>query len=77
MKASYATKDTKTQFQVKMNSKGTSDPVKVIGSVEDNDIDNDKPASVELPQSKPVIPEVDTTKGNTCSSGYDLDIHYL
>ena len=60
-KASYATKDIKTDFQEEVSSSATSNPVKV--KVEE-DSNNDKPVAV-LPQSKPVIHEVDdTTQGN-------------
>ena len=63
-KASYTTKDIKNHFQVEVSSTVTSGPFKVIENVEDDDIGNDKPAAVELPQSKPVIHEVDATKEN-------------
>ena len=49
---------------MEVSSAVTSGLVKVIENVEDDDIDNNKPAAVELPQSKPVIHEVDATKEN-------------
>ena len=49
---------------MEVSSTVTSGPFKVIENVEDDDIGNDKPAAVELPQSKPVIHEVDATKEN-------------
>ena len=57
-KASYAIKDIKSDFQEEVSSSATSNPVKV--KVENND----KLVAV-LPQSKPVIHEVDdTAQGN-------------
>lgn len=63
-KASYTTKDIKNHFQVEVSSTVASAPVKVIENVKNDGIGYDKPAAVELPQSKPVIHEVDATKVN-------------
>lgn len=64
-KASYMTQDIKTHFQEEVSPTNvTSAPVKVIDDVKDDDIGNDKPAAVKLPQSKPVVYKKDAMKEN-------------
>ena len=63
-KASYTTKDIKTHSQAEVKSTVTRVPVKVkVENIED-DIGNDKSAAVEVPQSKPVIHEVNEMQEN-------------